>query len=308
MRESSRRVGGLLGLAFLSLLSVERGVNAQAQTTQDPVFRFNDGGLARQYRVHLPPGMRADQPLPLVLALHGGGGSMDFMAQDTYGLRQKADQAGFVVAFANGSSPLPSGRLATWNAGNCCGRARDMQTDDVGYLREVVRRIQNTYPIDPKRIYAVGMSNGGMMAYRLACDAADIFSGIMSVAGTDNTGQCHPSRPIRVLHIHALNDDHVPFNGGIGSASAREELITNFKSVPATIEQWVRLDHASPQPTRVLQVGGAHCDLYPPQSGGAPVQLCVTDSGGHSWPGGGKQAASQAIRANDLMWAFFNAP
>jgi polyhydroxybutyrate depolymerase len=153
------------------------------------------------------------------------------------------------------------------------------------------------------------MSNGAMMAYRLACEAADVFHGIMAVAGTDNTRQCHPAQPVPVLHIHARNDDRVLFNGGAGAKFRREELVADFVAVPVSIQKWVLLNHAASPPRRVLEVAGAYCELHAAQEGGAPVQLCVTESGGHSWPGGGKdrggEAPSQAIRANDVMWDFF---
>jgi polyhydroxybutyrate depolymerase len=160
-------------------------------------------------------------------------------------------------------------------------------------------------------VYAIGMSNGAMMAYRLACEAGDVFHGIMAVAGTDNTHSCTPRQPVPVLHIHAHNDDTVLFNGGAGPKLGRGELAADFVAVPDSIAKWVKLDHAGPQARRVLTVPGAYCDLYEAGKGGAPVKLCVTETGGHSWPGGqkarGEQPPSQAIRANDLMWEFFSA-
>jgi polyhydroxybutyrate depolymerase len=164
--------------------------------------------------------------------------------------------------------------------------------------------------VDRNRIYATGMSNGAMMAYRLACDAADLFSGIAAVAGTDNTNGCQPARPVPVLHIHAKDDSHVLFTGGAGQDSVRESAVTNYTSVNDTIARWARFDGCTAAPQRVLQVPGASCDLYEPCAGGTRVQLCATDTGGHSWPGGhkprGGPAPSTAISANDVMWEFFS--
>jgi polyhydroxybutyrate depolymerase len=116
---------------------------------------------------------------------------------------------------------------------------------------------------------------------------------------------------VPVLHIHARNDEMVLFNGGAGRKLSRGELAADFVAVPDSIAKWVRLNHAEAQPRRVLDVPGAACDLHAAGAGGAPVELCVTESGSHSWPGGGKARAeeppSQAIRANDLMWQFFSA-
>jgi polyhydroxybutyrate depolymerase len=205
------------------------------------------------------------------------------------------------VVFPNGYSRL-GGMLATWNAGTCCGGAEKNEVDDVGFIREVIHRMEHQASIDPKRIFATGMSNGAMMSWRLACEAPEIRA-IAPVAGTDNTPACKPPRPVPVIEFHAANDDHVPFNGGVGIGPSH----TDFVSVPATQAKWVQIDHAAAQPKRVLTVAGAHCDRH---SGPAPVELCVTDTGGHSWPGGGTQQErkqpSMAISANDLMWNFFS--
>jgi polyhydroxybutyrate depolymerase len=183
----------------------------------------------------------------------------------------------------------------------------------VGFLRALVADISRRVNIAPERVYAIGMSNGAMMAYRLACEAGDVFHGIMAVAGTDNTQRCAPRQPVPVLHIHAQDDPLVRFDGGPGDRATFGRQSTDFVAVPATIAKWVKLDHAAPAPTRVLEVPGARCDRYEAKdAGSAAVQLCVTDSGGHSWPGGrairaGSEPPSRAINANDLMWEFFSA-
>lgn len=276
----------------------------------DYTFTLQLGGLTRKYRVHVPRSYQPGSPAPLLLAFHGGGGNMDHMASDdNYGLISKSESAGFVAVFPNGYSKLPSGQFATWNAGNCCGDARDRAVDDVGFVRQVIHDVSAQLRIDSKRIYATGMSNGGMMAYRLACEMPDTFAAIAAVAGTDNTTQCTPKSPISVLHIHAQNDDRVLYNGGAGRKFGDVSKVTDFTSVPATVSAWVAHNSCSPTPQRSLSTAGAHCDLYAGCQGNTAVQLCVTDSGGHSWPGGHKarasEAPSQAISANDVIWAFF---
>ncbi|MFZ2986392.1 alpha/beta hydrolase family esterase [Ideonella sp.] len=282
------------------------------------------GGMARKVLLYIPArsaavaaGRAPGQAWPLVLALHGGGGHAAFMADDErYGLRSQADRSGFVVAFPNGYSKWPGGRFATWNAGGCCGDARDRQIDDVGFLRAVVADVQTRVPIDPARVFATGMSNGGMMSHRLACEAADVFRAVASVAGTDATTTCAPSRPVAVLQIHARNDTHVLFNGGAGKEAFRDESkVMDFVSVPATISRWVQRQQCQPVPRRTLErpgPAGAHCEAYSGCKGQQPVALCVTETGGHSWPGAsvvrrGKEAASQALDANAQIWAFFAA-
>ncbi|WP_153117488.1 extracellular catalytic domain type 1 short-chain-length polyhydroxyalkanoate depolymerase [Rhodocyclus tenuis] len=276
----------------------------------DYSFSIMHDGSPRTYRVHVPERYSAENPAALLVALHGGGGSMDFMANDKYyGLISKSEAEGFVVVFPGGFSPRSSGKFATWNAGNCCAAARDQNADDVGFIRKVVDQVSSQLSINRKQIYATGMSNGGMMAYRLACEMADTFSAIAAVAGTDNTTSCTPKAPISILHIHARNDDHVQFNGGAGEKSVSRSKVTDYVSVPATIAKWVRQNSCNPEPQRVLETPGAYCERYSECRGNVSVELCVTETGGHSWPGGNKlrsnQAPSQTLSANDVMWSFF---
>ena len=238
---------------------------------------------------------------------------MRFQADDeNYGLISKSDSVGFIAVFPNGYSRFPGGRLATWNAGSCCGTARDKGVDDVGFVRALLAQVQRQLHVDPQRIYATGMSNGGMLSQRLACEMADVFKAVAPVAGTDNTQSCTPSRPISVIEFHARDDDHVLFNGGAGAEAFRDKTkVTDFTSVPETMRRWRTRNSCEPTPTRVLDRPGAYCERYAGCRDGVVLELCVTDTGGHSWPGAehvrkGKAGASQAISANDLMWDFFS--
>ena len=268
-------------------------------------LQLRHDGRERGFIVHVPKAYRADRPAPLVLALHGGGGSMEVMAKDRlYGLVSQSEASGWIVVFPNGFSRL-GGKLATWNAGICCGAARERGSDDVGFLRAVVAEVQRRVAVDPQRVFATGMSNGGMMSYRLACEASDIFRAIAAVAGTDGTTDCRPGRPVPVFHLHAKDDDRVLFNGGSGSAS---DTHADFVSVPATVDKWVRLNACSGPTQTVLQRPGVTCEVRSGCQGGAEVRLCVTDSGGHSWPGGRKALGgkgSTALDATEAIWAFF---
>ena len=238
----------------------------------------------------------------VILRYNGGGGDADFQADDSkYKLISASEAHGFIAVFPNGYSRLPSGILATWNAGNCCGGAQKNNVDDAGFIRAMIDRIEGQARIDPKRIFATGTSNGGMMSWRLACKVPEIHA-IAPVEGTDMSPNCRPSRPVPVIEFHAADDPNVPFNGGVGVGPSHAFMT----SVPATQAKWVAINGADPHSRRVLTVPGAHCDLH---SGPAPVELCVTDTGGHSWPGGGTQQGrkqpSMAISANELMWEFF---
>lgn len=294
-------------------------VGAAASTAgSDPIavpgtheIDLEHGGQRRRALVHVPRRYDPARATPLLLAFHGGGGHMQLMAGPHYGLLDKAEQAGFVAVFPNGSSRFPGGRLATWNAGNCCGFARDNGVDDVGFVRTLVKHLQGRLTIDARRIFATGMSNGGMLAHRLGCEASDLVRAVAPVAGTDGTPGCTSPRPVSVLHIHARDDTHVSFEGGPGpDAVPDRRQIADFDAVPATMARWARRNRCSGLPEPVLQVPGARCEAWRDCADGALVQLCVTDRGGHSWPGGTRvrvrQAEpSQAISANDVMWEFF---
>jgi polyhydroxybutyrate depolymerase len=299
---------GAAGSPALAQAQAQSSAGAAITRPGEHRFTLQHGGLEREYLVHVPARYRAGTPMPLVLSFHGGGGNMEIQANDRYyGLISHAEKAGYVAVFPNGFSRLRSGKLATWNAGLCCGQARDRNVDDVGFVRAVVADVRQRLSIDPDRIFAQGMSNGGMLSYRLACEMADTFRAIAAVAGTDGSPACAPSRPVSVLHIHARDDDRVLFNGGSGSASATH---ANFVSVPETVAKWARLNGCEAAPRRVLEVPGAWCETRAPCRGGSEVQLCVTETGGHAWPGGrkvlGGQQGSTALVANDVIWDFFS--
>lgn len=272
-------------------------------------FTFPHNGINRFYIVHVPAVYKASSPSPVLFALHGGGGNMKIQANDEfYKLISKSEKENFVVVFPNGFSKLKSGEFATWNAGKCCGDARDTGSNDVGFIKEVFSKLINQVNVDEKKVFATGMSNGGMMSYRLACELPDIFKAIAAVAGTDGTISCSPGKAVSILHIHAKNDDHVLFSGGAGTKAAEKSKITDFASVPDTIAKWVKENKCSGM-KRVLEVTGAYCEQYLNCKNDSKVQLCVTETGGHSWPGGkkprGQDETSKAISANDVMWDFF---
>jgi polyhydroxybutyrate depolymerase len=267
----------------------------------------------RSFYLYVPTAYRSDKANPLVMFFHGGGGNKE--QAKVYGLQDKADEAGFLLVLANGASAFSGGQLATWNAGECCGYARDTNSDDVSYAKMAIAEVQKRARVDQNRIYATGMSNGGMMSYRLACEESDTFAAIAAVAGTDNTITCAPTEDVSILHIHALDDDHVLYEGGIGGGAFEDDTkITDFTSVPETIQSWLSHNALYDAPVRTFETdenGGAYCDSYQNQSRFAKkteVKLCTTKTGGHSWPGSESyrdKTPSQAISANDVIWDFF---
>jgi len=263
-------------------------------------------GEERSWLLHVPPGFQPDRPAAVVYFFHGGGGNMEHGADDQlYGQVSASDRRGHLVVFPNGHGRLKSGKLATWNAGNCCGAARDDNIDDVGFVRAIHAELLKRFKIDPQKVFAAGMSNAGLGVNRTPATSRAHSTPMPAVARTDNTRTCLPSRPVSVLHIHARDDERVLFNGGAGEPSKQ---VTDFTSVAESTSRWVKRNGCQATPRTVPEVPGAKCVVHDGCQGGSQVRLCVTDTGGHSWPGGGKvlgKRGSQALSATTEMERFF---
>jgi len=164
---------------------------------------LQSGGMNRSYLLHVPPGYDGTKAVPLVFDVHG---YTSFASEQM--MRSKwdkmADKEGFVLI-------EPDGVNKSWNAGSCCGGNKQ---DDVKFFRDMVTKATAELCIDSKRVYVSGHSNGGMMTYALACEAADIFAAVAPVCGISMSpsGSCKPARPIPVLAIRGLNDGTVTIN------------------------------------------------------------------------------------------------
>jgi polyhydroxybutyrate depolymerase len=163
-------------------------------------FLMHDG-LPRRYLIHIPPQAATDpnKPLPLVVNLHGMPFLLEWSEVVVSGLNDKADAEGFAVVY-------PVGFLSLFNAGACCSP----EVDDVGFIRTLLQQeLPRHYCIDPRRIYATGVSGGGMMVYKVACDAADLFAAVAVVGGARITDPCVPTRPVPLIHFHGTGDTNV---------------------------------------------------------------------------------------------------
>ena len=176
-------------------------------------------GNARQYGVHVPTGYSAGTPVPALFCIHGlDQNPVMFCLDSGVAWPTKADQEGFVVI-------MPNGYMNSWNAGTCCGGAVSAGLDDVALMRAIFAEVGKHVNIDLRRVYATGLSNGGYMSYRLACEASDLFVAVAPSAGAIGTAAigggtgtttdlttCAPTHKVSVLDIHGTSDPLIPYS------------------------------------------------------------------------------------------------
>lgn len=251
---------------------------ASGFATGTSVHHIKVGELDRSYRLYRPVGLPASAPL--VVVMHGVSGSGKQVERD-YRWDELADSASFAVAY-------PDGLGEAWNVDGqtCCGRSGREGVDDVGFISAAVDDIAKNLGVDAARVYATGMSNGGIMSYTLAC-TTDLFAAIGPVAGTQ-LNACSTAHPVSVMHIHGTADELVPYRGGPGYS------VINGPPVPDVNAFWRNVDQcAAPSATTngSITTSTAAC------AGGREVVLVTVDRGGHEWPD----------FATQQLWEFFAA-
>ncbi len=167
------------------------------------------GGLDREYL--LLDGRRGQGPAPLVIVLHGGGGSPGRSCRA--GRRRRGRRARDCRAEGH----WRNGRSGTWNAGGCCGEALARGVDDVGFIAAVIDDVAKRTAIDPRRIYVTGFSNGGMLTHRVAARAGQRIAAAAVVSGALSAMKQHPAPPVPMLIMHGEQDPVVGFDGGVSS-------------------------------------------------------------------------------------------
>lgn len=268
------------------------------------------GGRKRTYLVHVPKGHDSKKPCALVLAFHGAG--MNAVLMSAYsGLNKKADDNDFLVVYPNGTGR--SGFL-TWNCGGFQGSFADGRPDDVEFTTRMIDELESVVAVDPKRVYATGISNGGMMCYRLGAELAQRIAAIAPVAGALAIEKVNPSRPVPALVLHGTEDTFVPFNG----PDPRTRRLFKIATIDDSVRAWALANGCPETPAATDLPDRAPDDgttvkrfVYGPGRDGAEVILLKIIGGGHTWPG--QSIASGAflgrstrdISANDVIWDFF---
>jgi len=298
MTTSRARAGRVLVAASFAI-----AVGAATAETIERTVRV--GASERSYEIDVPAHRERAQALPVVIVFHGGGGAADSVRrQSRMSARGEAD--GFITVYPQGSGGI-AGRLKTWNAGTCCGPAMQQRIDEMAFVAALLDDLAAAVAIDRARVYATGISNGGMMAYEVACAFADRIAAIAVVAGEMTAlERCRPSRPVPVLVIHGSDDRNLPVDGGVG---AKAFAVHDVRSVAAAVEFWRRHDGCADS-ARSEVAGTVRRTRYASCSGGSEVELVMIEGGGHSWPGGDRLARfldppSQALDATGEIWRFF---
>lgn len=298
----------MLGLMVMALLfTYQPMTQAQTETPTAPTFpepgsytaKEDIGGRPRSYRIYIPPGYpEAEAPVPLIVVMHGAGGTGKDMEQIS-DFNTLADRDTFIVVY-------PDGISTAWND----GRPSENEIDDVGFITHIVDYMLGAVNIDPARVYMTGYSMGGMMAYRMGCMLPDQVAAIASVASTFPRYQreeCQDTPALPVLLIHGTFDEIIPWGGSIP-----------YFSAGSTIEWWVKHNEcvelpdlteefdANPEdPIRVRRETFNQC------ADNSEVTIYGAIGGGHTWPGHLINAPFELgitpvdIDATEVIWEFF---
>jgi polyhydroxybutyrate depolymerase len=278
-------------------------------------------GLVRYYLLRVP----AEHPgrtVPVVVALHGLGSEPESI-EGMSGLSELADKEGFMAIYPAGieitqTPDCPKGQPTTlrgWNAGGCCAGPAEDDIDDVGFILRVLEEVDKKVAIDFHRVYAVGMSNGGFMASRLACDVPEIFAAVASVEGGLST-PCDPDVPVSILYVHGTEDPAVPYDGKPNVAVRILQecgILPEFEPIEDTVATWVRQQGCEEEPVREQTVGSVLIRTWTSCDDDVCVELCTVTGGGHTWPGSQDrwsypEATGPCVDfdASAYIWQFFN--
>lgn len=296
----------------LHLYAETKPTTSALGTVTEHTLHTSDG-LQRTYRLFVPVGLSGKAPL--LVALHGGLGS-GLQFELASGFDGLATSNRFIVAYPDGVTRFAdgSGGARTWNGGKCCGPAVTRNIDDVAFLRAVVKDVASLHPIDRSRVYAVGHSNGGIMALRLACEASDVFAAVGAQSATLEVAACAPRRPVSAMQIHGTADTNIPIAGGKGSG------VANFSFSPPrkAARTLAKADGCRARPAQARDAANGDLILSRWRScpRGISVEFLTVEGAGHAWMGRPSTSAVaddymgkpyQKLDSSRALWAFLSA-
>ncbi len=259
-------------------------------TNISKTFNVVVNGQTRTYNLYVPKSYNSSIAVPLIFVFHGGG-SNNKNIEEMSNMDVEAETRNFIVVYPLGTPSVKSTEKeiqATWNGGPAGGGlAYQKKVDDVLFVKEMIKNISSQYKIDTNRIYSTGISMGGMVSYRLACEMTDTFAAIAPVASVLvlNKSDCHPTRAIPIIHFHGTADKFVPYLGGYSDKSLPKSFVVGgpYISVLDTINFFKTNNKITSSAKGIYLQGDVNCVEY--AGGKNPIELCTITDGGHTWPG-----------------------
>ncbi|MCD4780237.1 MAG: prolyl oligopeptidase family serine peptidase [Candidatus Omnitrophica bacterium] len=278
----------------------------------------------REYFIYTPPSYKENKSVPLLMVFHGGKGKAKKFARFT-GFNNLSEKYGFIVAY-------PQGIDGHWNDGRQSERfkAHDKDIDDVGFVMALIENLKANFNIDQNKIFATGMSNGGIFCQRLAVEQSQHFTAIASVTAQmaeSLAKRFNPQKPISVLIMNGTDDPLLPYSGGEVKDIAFFPRLPRLRRKPsrgrvlstaATIDLWLKhnqiLTHSTMKKMTDIDNDGVTVELkeWTNKRKGVSVVLYKIKSGGHTWPGGKQYLPERVIgktcmdiNASELIWDFF---
>lgn len=266
-------------------------------------------GTERDFLLHVPASQSRNRfgflrRFPLVIALHGSGADGETIEQQS-AFDSVSEANGWLIAYPNATAG-PLGLGSDWNAGTCCGVAARNSVNDVQFVLAIIDSLATRFPINRRRVYIAGFSDGARMAYHLACDAASSIAAVAIVSGSLRDPQCTPIRPVPLIAFHGTDDHEISYTERPTIVMPRSPVDTGSALTPS-VQLWaadngcngLRQAHTTKDVTRYFF---ASCK--------ATVEFYSVAGGGHGWPGEpdgvGAEPPMSEISATALMVQFFN--
>jgi polyhydroxybutyrate depolymerase len=310
----------LIAAAVLgSLTMAARADDSSTELTAPPkpgrfTLTIKSGDFDRVARIQIPAGYKSDQKPPLVLLLHGAGGSGTGIL-DKDGWSAKADQKGFIAVAPDGLPARP--RLppdfrtnpALWNSGQLKPLSPRAAIDDVAYVRQLLDELKEKLPFDEGRVFCAGHSNGAGMTFRLATELSERFTAVGMVAGMKDVADAKPKKPLPTMYILGTKDPLMPIDGGevkLPWGSRHNRPVADMLSA------WAKAMGCEPEPKTVSDKDGLKKIEYASKSNGPTLSVIYIEGQGHNWPGGQRTLpesmvgpSTDKLDATDVIWDFF---
>lgn len=317
MRGTDIRLGISVALWLMATVAGLNEASAQRLSPGEHEIEIDHLGHKRYYFVRVPPQASEAKPLPVVLSFHGGGGNAEGHKRMTR-MESIADREGFLLVVPEGTgNPQLGRRLESWNVGVCCGPAKQQGVDDVAFVVTLLEDLALRTPVDQTRVYATGLSNGGMMSYRLALDVPERIAAVAPVAGVI-LGE--PKAPVAIMDFHSVDDPRAHYEGGDTRFPLTNHIVHHV-SVPEVLRQWTEglscgpesiVDRRNGTPGAPDASHRAEKLVWSGCTGGGEVVHWRMHGPGHVWPGQPAYASealvgapSNVLDANEEMWRFF---